>query len=372
MNADLAAAPRRHAPGRWAYSAETMTELRNNAPSKGKNKGHSKGKQFLGNPNSSSSAASAALPRREVVDTIVGNFASPTPSTEVLGHGPYWISHVSQFLTMERAMTDTGPLAFITHDIGLCPSTCYFATGTCLNDVEIDLLLQACVIIPNGAAFGYYVRPQLRTLGTPPWVQSAMQHYFARIESQFAEMISNNPLFATGGPILRLSTIHSANKFAFDAFLTEARNEYCEAHPREARAWEWLIIQYLSRQYLDELQRTIVRPAAVTLQNDLDDVSNSVNARYYDYNGSLYFTFYNGGFRHLDAQFPPGLSQGNLPSKIEIMMAVSMNVVENRSSLIWKWLHSHSNAQRDDFTPGQASRSVSPRLSDSSSMDVDS
>ena len=124
LNVDLAAASRRHAPGRWAYSAETTAILRNNAPPKGKNKGHSKGKQFLGNPNSSSGAASAALPRREVVDTIVGNFTPPTPSTEVLGHGPYWISHIRYIqLSDERTVADTGPLAIITHDIGQCPST---------------------------------------------------------------------------------------------------------------------------------------------------------------------------------------------------------------------------------------------------------
>ena len=199
-----------------------------------------------------------------------------------------------------------------------------------------------------------------------------MQRYFSRIESQLAEMISTNPQFANGGPILQLSASHSANKFAFDAFLTEARNDYCEMHPREAKAWEWLIIQNRSPQYHDFLQRTLVRPPTENLGNDLDEVSNKDNARYYDYNGSLYFTFYNGGFRNHDAQFPPGLNQGNFASTIEIMMAISMNVDPNRSSLIWKWLHSHGNTEQDDFTPGQASRSVSPRLSDSSNMDVDS
>ena len=143
----------------------------------------------------------------------------------------------------------------------------------------MDLLLQACFMIPNSACFGYYARPQFRTLGTPPWVRSAMQRYFSRIKSQLAEMISTNPHFATGGPDLRLSAIHSVNKFAFDAFLTEACDDYCEMHPREAKAWQWLIIQYPSPQYHDFLQRTLVRPAAVNLENDLDEVSNKVNAR---------------------------------------------------------------------------------------------
>ena len=236
------------------------------------------------------------------MDTIVGNFSRPAPSTEVLGHGPYWLGHVSHIvLSDERTMTDTGPLAILTHDIELCTSTCYFATGTCLNDIEIDLLLQACVMIPNSACFGYYARPQFRTLGTPPWVRSAMQRYFSHIESQLAEMISTNPRFATGGPALRLSAIHSVNKFTFDGFLTEARNNYCEMNPREAKAWEWLIIQNRSPQYHDFLQRTLVRPPTENLESDLDDVSNKVNARHYDYNVSLYFTFYNGGFRNHDA-----------------------------------------------------------------------
>ncbi len=139
------------------------------------------------------------------MDAIVCNSAPPTPSTEVLGHGPYWIGHVRYIqLSDERTITDTGPLIIITHDIGQCPSTHYFVTGTCLNDIEVDLLLQACVIVPNNAAFGYYMRPQFRTLCTPPWVRSAMQRYFARIESQLAEMISTNPQFASVGPMLQL------------------------------------------------------------------------------------------------------------------------------------------------------------------------
>ena len=146
-----------------------------------------------------------------------------------------------------------------------------------------------------------------------------MQRYFARIESQLAEMISANPQFANGGPILQLSDIHSANKFAFDAFLTEAQDNFCTQHPREAEAWKWLIIQYPSRQYQLDTLRTPVRPAATGLADDLQEVSNRVNARYYDHNGSLYFTFYNGGFQNRDAQFPPGLNQGNLPNTLEIL-----------------------------------------------------
>ena len=175
-NIDLAAASRQHAPGRWAYSAETLS-MRNNYPTKGKTKGHSKGKQFLGNPNTSSNAASAALPRSEVVDTIVGSFAPPIPSTEVFGHGPYWINHVRYIqLSSERTVADTDPLNAVNHDIGQCPRTLYFSTGTCLNDIEVDLLLQACVIVPNNAAFEYYMRHKFRNLCTPPWVRHTSSH----------------------------------------------------------------------------------------------------------------------------------------------------------------------------------------------------
>ena len=169
---------------------------------------------------------------------------------------------------------------------------------------------------------------------------------------------------------MRLSANHSINKLAFGGFLTEARNSYCEMNPREAKAWEWLIIQNQSPQYHDFLQRTLVRPPTEKLETDLDDVLNKVNAWYYDYNDSLYFTFHNGGFWKHDAQFLPGLNQGNFPAAIEIMMAVSMNVDYNRSILIWKLLHSQGDM--DDFTPGQTCHSISPRLSDSSNMDVDS
>ena len=203
-----------------------------------------------------------------------------------------------------------------------------------------------------------------------------MQRYFARIELQLAEMISTNPQFANGGPILLFSAIHSANKFAFDAFLAEAHSNFCSAHPREAEAWNWLIIQYPSRQYQYDVLRAPARPGATGLEADFREISNRVNARYYDHNGSLYFTFYNGGLRHRDAQFPPGLNQGNLPNTTEIMMIASRMVDYNRSCLLLRWLHSEDDYRdpwmEDDFTPGQASRSVSPRLSDSSNMDVDS
>ena len=185
---------------------------------------------------------------------------------------------------------------------------------------------------------------------------------------------------ANGGPILQLSAIHSANKFAFDAFLAEAHSNFCSQHPKEAEAWNWLIIQYPSRQCREgpwgtNTLRTPIRPAATGLADDLQEISNRVNARYYDHNGSLYFTFYNGGFRNRDAQFPPGLNQGNLPNTLEIMTIASRLVDYNPSSLLLRWLHSEDDFRdpwmQDDFTPGQASRNVSPRLSDPN-MDVDS
>ena len=341
-------------------------------------------------------AASAALPRSEIMDTIVGTPIPPIPPTEtldhtvplavlgqgVLGHGPYWINHVAYIqLSGERTVADTGPLSVITHDIGQCPRTLYFCTGTFLNDIELDLLLQSCVIMPNNAAFGYYMRPQFRTLITPPWARSAMQRYFGRIESQLAEMISTNPQFARGGPMMLLSAIHSANKFAFDAFLTEAKDNFCEAHPQEAEAWNQIIVQYPSRQYQGgpwgtNTLRTPVRLAATGLADDLQAVCNKVNARYYDHNGALHFTFYNGGFQDRDAQFPTGLNQGNLPNTLWVMTAASRMVDYNLSSLLFRWLQANDDFRdpwmQDDFTPAQASRSVSPRHSDATSMDVDS
>jgi hypothetical protein len=314
------------------------------------------------------------------------------------------VNHVGYIqLSSERTVRDTGPLDAVTHDIEQCPRTRYFCTGTCLNDIEVDLLLQTCVIIPNNAAFGYYMRPQFRTLVTPPWVRTAMQRYFSHIESQLAEMISDNPQFHRGGPILQLSAIHSANRAAFDAFLSVAQDTFVEAHPNEAEAWNQIIIQYPSRQYRSatfgtETLRTPVRLAATGLADDLQAVSNRVHAWYYDLNGSLHFTFYNGGLQNPDAQFPAGLNQGNAPNTLEVMTTAARMLDYHLTSLLLGWLHSVNDFRdstevldrgpfwindvryiavgdlwmQDDFTPGQASRSVSPRLSDATSMDIDS
>lgn len=239
VSVDLSIVSRRHAPGRWAYSAETLaalndattaTNIATGSKEKGKGlaktKGHVKGNEFLTDTGSSSSAASAVLPHRQAADDIVGPSSQPQ-ATEIIGRGPYWISHVRYIqLSNERTVADTGPLAIIAHDIGRCPSTGYFTTGTCLNDIEIDLLNQACVVLPNGASFGYYVRLQFRTLCTPPFARSAMLRYFNSIESQVAQEINDNPHFASGGPALRLSAIHARNKFAFDAYLSEAQEQF--------------------------------------------------------------------------------------------------------------------------------------------------
>jgi len=99
-----------------------------------------------------------------------------------------------------------------------------------------------------------------------------------------------------------------------------------------------------------------------------------VNARYYDQNGSLHFTFYNGGLQNPDAQFPTGLNQGNSPNTLEVMTAASRMMNYNLSSLLFRWLHTNDDFRdpfmQDDFTPGQTSRSVA-RLSDLANMDVD-
>ena len=106
-----------------------------------------------------------------------------------------------------------------------------------------------------------------------------------------------------------------------------------------------------------------------------------VNARYFDNAGSLHFVFYNGGFQegNLDAQFPTGLNQGNLPATLEVMQDAARMMNYNLDSLLFRWLHATDDFNnvdyRDpfiqgDFTPGQTSRSVA-RLSDLANMDVD-
>ena len=105
-----------------------------------------------------------------------------------------------------------------------------------------------------------------------------------------------------------------------------------------------------------------------------------MNVRYYDQNGSLHFTFYNGGLQNPDAQFPTGLNQGNSPNTLEVMTAAARMMNYNLDSLLFRWLHTNDDFNhvdyRDpfiqgDFTPGvNTGRSVA-RLSDLANMDVD-
>ena len=120
----------------------------------------------------------------------------PLQPAETLGHGPFWISHIAyiQLSDDERTYQDTGPLTAVTHGIGRCPRTRYFCTGTCLNDIETDILLKYCVTMPNNAIFGHYMRPQFRTVATPPWVRTAVEQYFDYIESQLTDLVLANPL----------------------------------------------------------------------------------------------------------------------------------------------------------------------------------
>ena len=148
--------------------------------------------------------------------------------------------------------------------------------------------------MPNNAIFGYYMRPQFRTLVTPPWVRTALERYFGHIESQLTNLVLDNPRIYRGGPLLH--AIRSANKMALDDFLMQERDNFAERCPDEATAWDQIIVQFPSHHYRfetvgTETFRTPVRLAHVNLADDLRAVSNCVNARYYDQNGSLHFTF---------------------------------------------------------------------------------
>jgi hypothetical protein len=298
----------------------------------------------------------------------VGTAPEPT-SSEVLGHGPFWLNHVKYIQLSgdreENSRLEFGPVITITHEIGVCPQTRYFCTKTCLNMIEVDLLLQACVIIPNDGAFAAYMHPQFRTLVTPPWTRQAVQHYMGHIAPQIAEMIALNPYFGRGGPLLKLNAIHYANNSVLDNALEAAENSFYELHPQETAAWQQLFIQFPSRQFRDmpfgnDNLRTSVRLQARELAEDLQAVSNSVNARYYDNAGSLHFVFYNGGFQedNLDAQFPTGLNQGNLSSTREVMDATARMLNYNLDSLLFRWLQNTDGFQRDPFAFG----SFTPRL----------
>jgi hypothetical protein len=129
--------------------------------------------------------------------------------------------------------------------------------------------------------------------------------------------------------------------------------------------------------------RTPVRLEATGLADDLQAVSNCVNARYFDNAGSLHFVFYNGGFRqgNLDAQFPTGLNQGNLPSTREVMDDAARMMNYNLDSLLFRWLQNTDGFERDPFmyggfTPGTTTGRGVARLGDLAdladpNMDVD-
>ena len=105
-----------------------------------------------------------------------------------------------------------------------------------------------------------------------------------------------------------------------------------------------------------------------------------MNARIFDRAGSLYFVFYRGGYHGEEAntEFPAGLNRANHEDTREIMNRVAREVPKSAGySLLFDWLRGKPMAAgywrelEDDFTPGLASRSVSPRLSDAN-MDIDS
>ena len=166
---------------------------------------------------------------------------------------------------------------------------------------------------------------------------------FNFIESQLAQEIIENPHFASGGPALRLSAIHARNKFAFDAYPFEAQEQFSSENPREAEAWQWLIIQRAPPPYRHDARWTSVRSAFTGMKETLQQNSNRVNARFFDHNGSLYIVFYNGGFADRTAFFEAGLNQGNLPNTLEIMTIASRMTLPNNSSLLLKRLRAQDD-----------------------------
>ena len=360
-------------------SAETLDTLRENAPKGGGRslKGNSTtGKSMKGNPSIASAGRSSGSSSALSVDSSM----PPLEPAAILGYGPYWIDHISvlHLSDDERNVDDTGPLTAITHNVGTCRRTNYFCTGTCLNDIEIDILLRHCVIMPNCAQFGHYMHPQFRTLITPPWVRGALEQYMCYLMPFLRDLCLCNPSIYRGGPLLRLTEIHRANTTTLNAFLAQSKRNFAEHYPVETNAWEQLFVQSPSRQYrmdpYTETIRTPVRLAQTNLAEELRAVSNNVNARIYDQKGSLHFVFYMGGYRNPDAAFPAGLNRGNHNNTREVMKAVAQEITYRTDSLLFDWLHSLPSdglPRRDDFTPGQARRSVSPRLSDAT-MDIDS
>ena len=300
VHPDWARISREHAPGRWILDSDGETWTRASLEQASKGKGKYSAEEALAvlaplTPNSNNtpkgkgkfgklmSQRTRTWPEVQAQQAAVGAFvlqrvgtAPTTTSSEVLGHGPYWLNHVSHIqLSGERenaSRLEFGPVITVTHEIGACPQTRYFCTKTCLNAIEVDLLLQACVIVPNSAAFACYMHPQFRTLVTPPWTRHAMQRYFGHIAPQLAEMIADNPYFGRGGPLLHLSAIHSANSSLFSAELEAAQNNFYELRPQETEAWNQIIIQFPSRQYRNTMLRTPVCLEATGLADDLQAV----------------------------------------------------------------------------------------------------
>ena len=276
-----------------------------------------------------------------------------------------------------------------------------------MNTIEIDCLAEACVHVPSAALFGWYCKPQFRTLCTPPYARVAPLRILGQSNLNSHQMITENPHahFARGGSLLRLSLIHGRNKELFSASLEDAKQEYASAHPRQAAVWQWLIPQR---------HRSLFRPHApwATAHSSLTEVkemlwrhSNRVNARFFDSSGSLYVVLYNGGFRIPNEVFNDGYY---LPqSTVQRMVRASRMIPQDRSNLLLDWLHGQidpwaetdwreqpqlssqyrypafgasdtgsyrtpSELSYEIGIPGQSSRPASEVISDSSQMDVDS
>jgi len=375
---DLASISRTHAPGRWAYSQETLAALRENSPKGSGKSGKSSSSSAFADMWTDNSSANS-----DVVSVTYLNMVPPAGPTVTLGHGPFWINHISSIhLSGEDAEPDySGYFASVTHDIGWCERTGYFCTGTCLNDIEKAMLLRHCVLVPNGALGGHFNHPQFRVVALPPWAHSAFTHFWQYATPFLRDMCLSNPMFSRGGDIVRLNALYVAHMAALNEYREEAKESYSEQNPVESDAWERLFVQSASRESkMDPYNRTVRTPVRLPQANlavELHMVSNNVNARILDRAGSVYFVFYNGGYHgETNSEFPPGLNCANHDNTREIMQIVARQVPMTAGlSLLFDWLHGTHGAQevqrQDDFTPGLASRSVSPRLSDAH-MDIDS
>ena len=105
----------------------------------------------------------------------------------------------------------------------------------------MELLSQACLVVPNSAHDGVYGDAYFRTLATPPYAKGAMDRFFRHLQPQLIHCLREHPFFHNGGNVLRLEHLMRNNYTMFQACLEDARNSI--KSPFVTDIWQLAVIQ---------------------------------------------------------------------------------------------------------------------------------